>query len=907
MGDAVYGEILSEHHRLIRQALENNNGREESTAGDSFFAVFTSPRECVAAAVEMQKALSSHQWANGESVRVRMGIHTGEVSTNSTGFVGYEVHRAARISAIGHGGQVLLSAATATLLGDSIADGVFIKELGAHRLKDLGRPEEIFQLDIKDLKSEFPPLRSLDNPELPNNLPTSLNHFIGRETELAELREVTNESRLVTLTGAGGSGKTRLALQAAVEMLGHQGDGVWFVELAPISDPDQVATAIANAMDLSYDGVGTALEALQKALKDQSVVLVIDNCEHVVESVADVLEQLVRSCPKVRFIATSREPLGVMGEVVYRVRSLSLPSSDAVTAEELEKSDSVQLFVQRAGALDRSFAVTDANASLVASICRRLDGIPLAIELAAARLASMSLEDLNKRLDQRFRLLTGGSRNALPRQQTLGAMVAWSYDLLNEKERQVLRRLTIFVGTFDLAAAENVASCEVIDEWDIADILGSLVNKSLVIGDHIGKTLRYRVLETIRQYGVEQLLQVDGEEALSVLRQKHANYYLQLCIRLEPQLHTAQQVEAFTQLDFDRENIGAALSAFRDEPDGALNVLRICNALLTFSITRFWRESFEQLAWAVSQLQGSKSVEHARGWLNHLSFENWMRFSENLPPLDNTEAMAEILATSRELGDVHLEISTLLWRSFALQRGVWGKGNQESYEVATQALQLAQQKRDSYLIGLCELRLGRSTGDSDQRKQHFENSLAEFKKVESPVDIAESLFSISSAIEGSAPEQHSRRIMLLKECWVNAEKIGDLARIDQCVTYLGLYTLAIGDYEEAERFCRLALSSCIRLGRGTAYFGWLALSMARVSAERGNFERAVKLLGWMLKELPDTDEMFAGAWAPEEREFARFIDEEGRKALGEGKFEELYKFGYDLNLSQATDLMRQAS
>jgi predicted ATPase/class 3 adenylate cyclase len=528
VGDQVYATILEDHHRIIREQLAAHEGSEHGTAGDSFFAVFTSPSSCVNAVVAMQTALQSFPWPAGETVRVRMGIHTGEVSQNETGFVGYEVHRAARISAIGHGGQVLLSSSTASLVEDTLASGLSIKPLGSHRLKDLGRPEAISQLVFPGAEADFPALRSLDNPELPNNLPTSLNEFVGRESDLQEIRTLINEARLVTLTGAGGSGKTRLALQVAAGLLDASRDGIWFVELAPVNDPAQVPQAIISALSLSSDGDKSATDLIVTALKEQNAVFVIDNCEHLVESVADLLDVILRQCPKVRLLATSREPLGVSGEEVYRVRSLTVPESGVQSAEELLGADAATLFVQRGRSIDKSFQATDANASLIASICRRLDGIPLAIELAAARLSSMSIEDLHERLDQRFRLLTGGSRNALPRQQTLGAMVAWSYDLLNDNEKTVLRRLTVFVNGFDLRAAENVCSTETIDEFDIADILGSLVNKSLVIAERSENSLRYRLLETIRQYAADQLLQTGGESEMLEARMRHAHSCLPL-------------------------------------------------------------------------------------------------------------------------------------------------------------------------------------------------------------------------------------------------------------------------------------------------------------------------------------------------------------------------------------------
>ena len=322
-----------------------------------------------------------------------------------------------------------------------------LRDLGSHRLKDLGHPETIFQLVAEGLECDFAPLRSLDNPELANNLPASLNTFVGRSTELAEVRQLIKDSRLLTLTGAGGAGKTRLALQAAAELLDGSGEGVWFVELAPVSDPD-VASTVMAALHLRVESETTSLDSLLRLLRDQNVLIILDNCEHVIDAVAKIADSIGRNCPRVSLVATSREPLGVDGERIFRVRSLSLPGEDVTVADDLEGSDAAELFLARARAHDSSFEIDNVVAPLVASVCRRLDGIPLAIELAASRLSSMSLDDLHERLDQHFRLLTGASRNALPRQQTLVATVAWSYDLLSDAEREMLRCRSVFVGGF---------------------------------------------------------------------------------------------------------------------------------------------------------------------------------------------------------------------------------------------------------------------------------------------------------------------------------------------------------------------------------------------------------------------------------------------------------------------------
>ena len=486
LGDDDYAQLLAGHHALIRSALTAHGGREVDTQGDAFFAVFSSPRACVAAVLAMQQALQAHGWPGGERVRVRMGIHCGEAARTATGLVGLEVHRAARVAAAAHGGQVLVSEAAAVLVRDGLPPGAALADLGVHRLKDLGRPERIFQLHAAGLQAEFPPLRSLDNPALPNNLPAQLSAFIGRDREVAEVRALVESSRLVTLTGAGGCGKTRLGLQVAAELLDGSGDGVWLVELAAVTDEDAVPAAISQALRLAARPGLPALEALLDALALQDVLIVVDNCEHLIGGCAKTAEAIVRRCPGVHLLATSREPLGIGGETLYRVPSLSLPGPGDTGPPASGSSDAVALFAERARAGGVALDVDGQAGPVVVSVCRRLDGMPLAIELAAARLRSMSLAELHDRLDQRFGLLTGGSRTALERQQTLAATVGWSYSLLAGAGRVLLGRLSVFAGGFGLAAAEAVCGFARIGVLEVAGLLGSLVDKSLVVAEPAG-------------------------------------------------------------------------------------------------------------------------------------------------------------------------------------------------------------------------------------------------------------------------------------------------------------------------------------------------------------------------------------------------------------------------------------
>ena len=564
VGDGVYAEVLAGHHAVIRSVLAGYDGCEVDTQGDAFFAVFSSPRACVAAVLAMQRALEGRAWPGGVRVRVRMGVHCGEAARTAAGLVGLEVHRAARVAAVGYGGQVLVSEAAAVLVRDGLPAGAVLADLGVHRLKDLGRPERIFQLQAAGLRAGFPPLRSLGNPALPNNLPVQLSSFIGRDREVAEVRALVESARLVTLTGAGGAGKTRLGLQVAAELLDGSGDGVWLAELAAVTGEGAVPAAVCEALRLAARPV---LETLLEALALQDVLVVLDNCEHLIGGCAKTAEAIVRRCPRVHLLATSREPLGIGGEVIYRVPSLSLPGPGDPGSGAPGSCDAVALFAERARAHGVALAVGGQGGPLVVSVCRRLDGMPLAIELAAARLRSMSLAELHDRLDQRFRLLTGGSRTALERQQTLRATVEWSYSLLTGAERVLLGRLSVFAGGFGLAAVEAVCGSGDLDVLDVAGLLGWLVDKSLVVAEPAGTGLRYRLLETIRLFAAGRLAEAGDEEAAAIAA-AHCAHFLAVAEAAAPYLTGPEQGKWLARLDADQANLRRAAQHAARDPDG---------------------------------------------------------------------------------------------------------------------------------------------------------------------------------------------------------------------------------------------------------------------------------------------------------------------------------------------------
>lgn len=573
---------MARHDELIEAAVTSNGGVvvRPRGEGDSRFAVFARATGAVVSARDIQQALAAELWPTPRPLRVRMALHTGEVELRAGDYYGSDVNRCARLRALGYGGQTLLSQATFDLVRDSLPEKVSLRDLGEHRLKDLQRPERVFQLDVAGLPNEFPPLQSID--AFPNNLPVQLTSFVGRSAELKEVEQLLATPHLLTLTGPGGTGKTRLALQLAAEVLGNFPDGVWLVELAPLADPSLVPQSVAGVLGVSQFGGRPVLEALNEFLRSKQLLLVLDNCEHLIEDCAMLASRLLRAAPALKIVATSREPLGIAGETIYRVPSLDLPDSPELSAAQLAEYGAIQLFVERATAARPNFQMTEGNAASIAQICARLDGIPLAIELAAARVKALSPEQIASRLDDRFRLLTGGSRTALPRQQTLRALIDWSYELLSEPERVLLRRLAVFVGGWTLEAAEQVCADRdrsiSLSSSEVLDLLARLVDRSLVTADETDeRETRYRFLETIRQYARDKLLEA-GEAEL--VRDRQMRYFERFTAECAPRLVGASAPLVTMRLQAEEGNILAVMTWAADrDPELAL---RTAGNLLQF-------------------------------------------------------------------------------------------------------------------------------------------------------------------------------------------------------------------------------------------------------------------------------------------------------------------------------------
>ncbi|MFN2463241.1 MAG: tetratricopeptide repeat protein [Candidatus Dormibacteria bacterium] len=569
VGADAWATGLADHHRIMREAMAAHGGIEVHTQGDAFFVAFEDAGAALAAALDAQRLLGAHSWPEGAEVRVRMGVHTGDVVLGGDDYVGMSVHRAARIATAAHGGQIVCSATTIDALQD-LPIGASLRRLGGYRLKDLNAPVELFQLCHAELKSAFPEPRSLDS--VPHNLPVQISSFVGRERELERIGELLASARLVTLLGPGGTGKTRLAYQAAAAAAESFPDGVWVAELASLSDPALVPTPLLGALGLREEVGRTLTETVVAHLCYRRALVVLDNCEHVVDEAAALALAIGEGCPKVSILVTSREPLRLLGEAAYAVPGLELP--------EPSESDAVRLFLTRASEARSDLSVSASSLQTVAAICARLDGLPLAIELAAARVRSMSPEEILDRLGRSLDLLTKGRRGAQSRQASLRGAIEWSHQLLGPTEQVMFRRLAIFAGGWTLEAAEHVCPGGSLNRDVILDTLDALVDKSLVVAgpDNLGQT-RYKLLETIRDYAAERLME-RGEA--DVISERHAAWCLALS-KFPEQAPPGSQQEAlwFDALEPDHANLLAALEHLHRSGD-------LREMELAADVGRFW-------------------------------------------------------------------------------------------------------------------------------------------------------------------------------------------------------------------------------------------------------------------------------------------------------------------------------
>jgi predicted ATPase/class 3 adenylate cyclase/DNA-binding CsgD family transcriptional regulator len=683
----------------------------EQGEGDSFVIAFARASDAVACAVGLQRAPLA-------PIRLRIGVHTGEVQLRDEGnYIGPTINRAARLRDLGHGGQTLITATTEDLVLDHLPDGAWLLDLGSYPLRDLPRPERVRQLCHPDLRNDFPPLRSGTTAAAPH-LPVQLTSFVGRDKQIAEVRELVAANRLVTLTGAGGVGKTRMAIHVAGMLTNEFSDGTRYVDLAPITDPDMLPVAVARALGLPDQPGRSTVDTIVRSIGDRQLLVVLDNCEHLLDSSAELVETLVGTCANVRLLTTSREPIGLAGEMTWRVPSLSLID------------EAVLLFADRARLARSEFVVAEEALPLVTEICRRLDGVPLAIELAAARIRALSLQEINDSLHDRFRLLTGGSRTAVRRQQTLRASVDWSHALLSEPERVLFRRLAVFAGGFDLSAAQMVTGASDVERYQVLDQLSLLVDKSLVVADSARGQTRYRLLETVRQYAAEKL--GEAEESIDI-RTRHRGYYTSLAAELDnPPAGQHEHLLVQAELNIDNSRAAFAWSQEIGDTDAAM---QLASALLPLWLAR--GRIIEGASWFEVLLADQVDIETdiapavvARALADKALLDAWGIMSDRLDQAQNalviarqvgdpalvTRALAacgsiaayefevsqpylaEASELARELGDQWRLSQILGWQSYA---AFWAGDPKASYGAGIEGRELADSIGDRFNSRFC--------------------------------------------------------------------------------------------------------------------------------------------------------------------------------------------------------------
>jgi len=791
---AEMASALAIHDRILRETICESGGEVFKTMGDAFCAVFRSPSEAASAAIAGQRRLLREVFPGELPIQVRMAVFTGSAERRDGDYFGLSLSRVARLLGIGHGGQILVSSAAQDSLA-ALPPGVELASLGEHRLRGLAQPEHVFQLVAPDLPNEFPRLRSVETAPA-NNLPHQVTSFVGRERELTEVSELLLHARLLTLTGPGGSGKSRLAVQVAAERTDP--DGIWLVELAAIPTGELVIATVSSTLGVRESAAADPEVALINALRERSLLLILDNCEHLVTECARLADSLLRHCPGVRVMATSREALGIAGETVYRVPVLSLPNETDRDVDMLRRSEAVRLFEVRATAAKLGFALTPENGPVVAQVCRQLDGIPLAIELAAARVRALPVEQIAQRLDDRFRLLTGGSRTALPRQQTLRALIAWSYDLLMDEEQALLRRLSVFAGGWTLDSAVAVCAQPPLEDWQVVDVLMRLVDKSLVVFEERGSDSRYRLLESVRQFAADCLREAgEGDQ----FHNRHLAHFSALAEEAEPHLHTDVGLSWLARLDAENDNLRAALRY------GAASgrALRLAAALRTF--------------WSVRGRlsEGSDRYENLMGRLDRVApdLRAKVLYSAGTLALARGEysaaetRLAESLKCWRALGDADgiFRAASALGGA-ALQQG----RTAEAAELLEEALGLARDAGDERQIASLSSQAGLAlyqVGESARAIDRLEDAVRLARTQGQRTVLIGATHLLGEVLANSGDEE--RGTALLRESVSLAMELGYLSQVAQPLEEIARISALHGDGERAARLYGAAESIRARL------------------------------------------------------------------------------------------------
>lgn len=865
---------MARHDALIESAVEQQAGQivRPRGEGDGRFAVFTRASDALHAAVAIQRLFLAESWTITPP-RVRIALHSGEADLRDGDYYGITVNYCAHLRDAAHGGQILVSQTTSYLVRDELPAGLSLRDLGEYNLHDHQRTEHIFQPVVTDLPSDFPPLNTPDL--IRNNLPLALTSFIGRQAEIETLERLLWQSRLLTVAGPGGAGKTRLASQVAQHVLGSFPDGVWFIDLAPLSNPGLLSLHVINTLGLREEACIEPDRTLINILRDKAMLLVLDNCEHLMPDVGQLAEVMLRGAPRLRILATSRERLGVSGEITWRIPPLSLPDSKAaLTFEEIIQYEAVKLFQDRAAAVRPDFTLTRQNAAAVAQICIRLDGIPLAIELAAARVRALSVDDILARLDDRFRLLVG-SHIALPRQQTLRALIDWSYDLLTAKESMLFCRLSVFAGGWNLEAAEEVCSGGEIEAWEVMDLLSELIDKSFVIGETQNDRARYRFLETIHQFSKERLL--EGNET-SQFKQKHAAYFLNLAETAYGKMWGGEQADWLARLDEEHDNLRSALTWLSEVGGQAEMFLRMAGSLWRYweirgylTEGRAWLEA--ALAknpdaddyWRANGLGGAGHLARQQGdyvqakTMHEQSLELFQKMGSKLSAARQLNALGEIAQFQGDYAravDLHEQSLSLRYEIddqegiavslrqlgvIARDRGQYPRAR----ELLEESLSLERKLGDKLLMALSLMDLGVVA----HQLCEYERAISLFEEAMSIQRQLNDRLGISNSLQNKANVAKDQGDFLLagqlyQECLALKQELGDKRGIARVIAALAEVAFWQGQYPLAADLAKQSskLSQELNLKRGVLtsieILGFIAhyqgnYEAAALSAENG--------------------------------------------------------------------------
>jgi len=814
---------MTRHDAVVRAAVESNRGSVVKMTGDGIHAAFERPLDALLAALEVQLAMTEPV-ADATPLAVRCGLHSGDDERRDNDFFGPAVNRAARIMSAAHGGQLLLSQAVAERVSDALPAGVGLRDLGSVRLRDLTSPEHLYQVVHPQLRVEFPPLRSLAST--PNNLAQQLNSFIGRERELAETRQKLATNRMLTLLGMGGIGKSRLSLQLAAEVLDDFPDGVWFVELAPLVDPRSVPQALASVLGVKEEAGRPVIEALLKYVRDKQLLVVLDNCEHVVHACADLAKQLLQAGPGVKVLTSSRDYLQIAGETTYHVPTLGAPDPrQRESLAALAGHEAVRLFIDRVTAARPDFVLTEQNATAVTDICHQLDGIPLAIELAAARARALSVENIAARLNDRFRLLVTGDRTVLPRQRTLRALIDWSYDLLAERERAVFQRLSVFAGGWTLEAAEAVCVGGIIESSDVLDLQTQLVEKSLVVMEASGE--RYRMLDTVRAYAREKLASTDDDAAAC---SRHLDYFLAFAEAARPKLLGEQQSLWLMRIDLDRENLMAAHAWCDRAENGADTGLRLSFALKAYCLFSGLLDLGRRICTEAVQRPGARArtIARCRGLCDAGQFCCFTgHYAEALGLLE------ESLAIAREMGD-QTRIAVVLQPLSMASVGLGELARARAYSEEAISLAREQGKPREIAAALIALaQIHRMDGRFDLAEPHYQEAVAIARSAGDRMSVGIGLLNLAMVDIGRGATSAAKAF--LREAIELAQGYGMVAVGQSAIEVTCALCAQHGALTEAARFFGAAEAQAERAGlrRDVVDEAFVSPIVSRVSSALG--------------------------------------------------------------------------